>query len=391
MSATVLLKPGKESRIVSGYLWIFSGDIARLDGRVDDGEIVDVRTLRGKWLGRGFLNSGTGLAVRLLTTRPEAIDDAFWRRRLTAAIEYRRRFVRDTTAYRLVYSEGDMLPGLIVDDYAGVLVLQTLTLGMDRRKEMLSDLLMELAAPAAIYERNDASARRLEGLDAQRGWMRGEASTMVEIVEAGARFRVDIAGGQKTGFYLDQRENRTALAPFVRDADVLDVFCYSGGFAIHAAMAGARRVTAIDSSAEAVQAAGEHAVLNGVEDRCEFVEANAFDELRRRVGEQLSYDVVILDPPPFAPTRESVERAAAGYKEINLRALRLLRPGGVLVTCSCSYHVGEALLLQIVGSAAADAHRNVRVIEARGQARDHPAHPAMPETRYLSCLVLEGS
>ncbi|HEY3247055.1 MAG TPA: class I SAM-dependent rRNA methyltransferase [bacterium] len=389
--ATVLLKPGKESRVASGYLWIFSGEIARADGHFEDGGIVDVRTLRGKWLGRGFINSQSGLAVRLLTTHPEAIDDAFWRRRLTGALAYRRRFVDHTTGYRLVYSEGDLLPGLVVDRYADVLVLQTLALGMEVRKEMLADLLMELVQPAAIYERNDASVRRLEGLEARTGWLRGDAASRVEIAEGPARFAVDIAGGQKTGFYLDQRENRLALAPYVRDAEVLDVFCYTGAFAIHAALDGARRVTAVDSSAEAVHLAASNAGLNGVEDRCEFVEANAFDELRRLVGEKTAYDVVILDPPPFAPTREAVERASAGYKEVNLRALRLLRPGGVLVTCSCSYHVGEALLLQIVAAAAADAHRDVRVIETRTQARDHPVHPAMPETAYLSCVVLEVS
>jgi 23S rRNA (cytosine1962-C5)-methyltransferase len=212
----------------------------------------------------------------------------------------------------------------------------------------------------------------------------------VEIAEGGARFIVELEGGQKTGFYLDQRENRLAMAPYVPGAEVLDVFCYTGAFAVHAALAGARSVTAIDSSADAVAGARNAAILNQVEDRCEFIEANAFDALRALVAEKAAYDTVILDPPPFAPTKESVERAAAGYKEINLRALRLLRPGGILVTCSCSYHVGEALLLSIVAAAAADAHRRVRLIESRGQARDHPVHPAMPETQYLTCLVLEG-
>lgn len=388
---TVLLKPGKESRILSGYLWIFSGDIARVDGRPEEGGIVDVRTLRGKWLGRGFINTASGLAVRLLTLQPEPIDDTFWRRRVSSTLDYRRRFIRDTTAYRLIYSEGDFLPGLIVDRYGDALVLQTLALGMDRRKEMLADLLMELVHPQAIFERNDATVRRLEGLESRTGWLRGTGAGRIEIVEGPARFRVDVASGQKTGFYLDQRENRMALAPYVAAAEVLDVFCYTGAFAIHAAVAGARAVTGIDSSADALRLAQEHAALNGVVDRCTFVEANAFDELRRLVTEKTTYDVVILDPPPFAPTKEAVERASAGYKELNLRALKLLRPGGILVTCSCSYHVGDALLQQIVGSAAVDAHRMVRLIESRGQSRDHPVHPAMPETRYLSCLVLEVS
>ncbi|HEV8354443.1 MAG TPA: class I SAM-dependent rRNA methyltransferase [bacterium] len=387
---TVILKPGKDARIASGYLWVFSGDIARLDGHFEDGGIVDVRSPRGTWLGRGFINSRSALAVRVLTTQPESIDDGFWRRRVSAALAYRQRFVHGTTASRLIYSEGDFLPGLIVDRYGDVLAMQTLALGMDQRKAMLADLLMELAAPAAIYERNDASVRRLEGLESRSGWLRGEGPSAVEIAEGGARFIVELEGGQKTGFYLDQRENRLAMAPYVPGAEVLDVFCYTGAFAVHAALAGARSVTAIDSSADAVAGARNAAILNQVEDRCEFIEANAFDALRALVAEKAAYDTVILDPPPFAPTKESVERAAAGYKEINLRALRLLRPGGILVTCSCSYHVGEALLLSIVAAAAADAHRRVRLIESRGQARDHPVHPAMPETQYLTCLVLEG-
>jgi 23S rRNA (cytosine1962-C5)-methyltransferase len=416
---TAILKPGKDARIASGYLWIFKGDIARIDGHPDDGAIVDVRTLRGKWLGRGFINSKSALTIRLLTTQPEPVDDAFWRRRLGDALAYRERFVRGPTAFRLVYSEGDFLPGLIVDRYGDVLVLQTPALGMDVRKEMLADLLVDLAAPAGIYERNDVSSRRLEGLDSRTGWLRGEASTTIEIDEPvgnsvrpqpfdtvrpepfdtvrpervegrkSVRFLVDIAHGHKTGFYLDQRENRMAIAPYVQGADVLDVFCYTGAFAVHAALAGARRVTAIDSSADAVERAKNAAILNHVEDRCEVMEANAFDTLRALVADKAAYDAVILDPPPFAPTKGSVERAAAGYKEINLRALRLLRPGGVLVTCSCSYHVGEALLLHIVAAAAADAHRRVRLVEARGHAPDHPVHPAMPETRYLTCLILE--
>jgi 23S rRNA (cytosine1962-C5)-methyltransferase len=400
---TVILKPGKDARIASGYLWVFKGDIARMDGHAEDGAIVDVRTLRGKWLGRGFINSKSALTIRLLTTQPEPVDDAFWRRRLGDALAYRQRFVHGTTAFRLVYSEGDFLPGLIVDRYGDVLVLQTPALGMNVRKDMLADLLMDLAAPAAIYERNDVSSRRLEGLDSRTGWLRGEASTTVEIVEPvgihvrpepvegrqSARFLADIADGHKTGFYLDQRENRLAIAPYVQGADVLDVFCFTGAFAVHAALAGARAVTGIDSSAEAVERATNAAILNHVEDRCEFLEADAFGTLRALVADKAAYDAVILDPPPFAPTKGSVERAAAGYKEINLRALRLLRPGGILVTCSCSHHVGEALLLRIVAAAAADAHRRVRLVEARGHVPDHPVHPAMPETRYLTCLILE--
>ncbi len=387
--ATVFLRPGKERRVSTGHLWVYAGEIARIDGTVEDGGIVDVRTFRGQWIGRGFLNRNSALAVRLLTFGHEEITEGFFRRRLADALAYRQRVMGALPACRVVYGEADLLPSLIVDRYGDVVVMQTLALGMDVRKAMLADLLADLLRPSAIYERNDPPARRLEGLGAQTGWMRGEADPLVVIQEGPARLLVDVARGQKTGFFLDQRENRLAAAALCRDAAVLDAFCYTGAFSVQAALAGAKDVTGIDISEDAVVLARRASEINGVGDRCHFIAANAFDELRRQVSVHAQFDVVILDPPPFARTRDAVPRALGGYKEINLRAMKLLRPGGILVTCSCSHHVGEALLLETVVSAAADARRAVRLVESRGQGRDHPVHPAMPETRYLTCLILE--
>ncbi len=389
MTATVILKPGKESRLELGHLWVYSGEIAKIDGPVEDGGLVDVRSIRGQWLGRGFINRKSTLTVRLLTTRPEEVDRAFFRKRLLDAMAYRAQVVDGTSAFRVVYGEADLLPGLIIDRYGDVVVLQTLALGMDVRKAELVELIDELMHPAAVFERNDPGVRRLEGLDARTGWLRGSAPAEVEIHEGRARFLVDIARGQKTGFFLDQRENRLAVGRIVNGAAVFDAFCYTGGFAVHAALGGARQVTAVDISQDAVSLAKQNAERNGVAERCTFLTANVFDELRRQVGSGARYDVVILDPPVFAKTRDALHRALGGYKEINLRAMKLLRPGGVLVSCSCSYHMDETLLTGVIASAARDTRRTVRLMERRGQANDHPVHPAMPETRYLTCLVAQ--
>ena len=317
-------------------------------------------------------------------------DEPFFRRRLGEAWAYRRRMVRGTLeACRVVSGEGDQLPGLIVDRYGDVLVIQTLSLGMDVRKNMLVELLSELLTPAAVYERNDPHVRTLEGLPQQVGWLRGDHEPVIEIHEGPARFLVDVAGGQKTGFFLDQRENRLAASALVKDGEVFDAFSYTGAFAIYAALGGAKSVTAVDSSADALRLARRNAELNGVAERVSFGEGNVFDELRRLSDAGARYDAVILDPPAFARSKETLPRAVGGYKEINLRAIKLLRPGGMLVSCSCSFHMTEALLQSVVAEAGVDAKRDLRLVEARGHARDHPVHPAMPETRYLTCLIFE--
>ncbi len=387
--ATVYLNPGREERLAGGHLWIYEGEIRSIDGRVEPGDVVDVRAADRSFIGRGYVNPRSTIAVRLLTHQRETIDEAFFRRRLEDAMVLRRRLVGAATAYRVVYSEGDGLPGLIVDRYGDVLVMQTLTLGMARQEGLIVRRLQEMLQPTAIYARNDAPVRRREGLPLEARFASGEAPLVQDIEEHGIRFRVDVATGQKTGFFLDQRENRAAAAAYAR-GDVLDVFCYTGGFAMHAARAGAR-VTGIDISPEAVAAASTHARLNGLESRCTFQTANAFDALRAMARQAPRFDLVVLDPPAFAPSRSDVSKAAAGYKEINLRAIKVMRPGGILVSCSCSYHIDEGLLIDIVAQAAHDARRRLRLLEARTQARDHPIHPGMPETRYLKCLILEVS
>jgi len=387
--ATAVLKPGKDSRLATGHLWVYAGEILRIDGSVDDGDVIDVRTARGAWVGRGLLNRRSTLTVRLLSHDHEQIDDAFFHRRLQESLDYRRRLFGDADACRLVYGEGDLLPGLIVDQYDGVLVVQTLTLGMDLRKAMLVELLVDLTSPAAIYERNDPGVRRLEGLPARTGWLYREADPLVEIHDGPARLWVDVFRGQKTGFFLDQRENRATVATYLAGADVLDAFCYTGAFAVRATMAGAKRVHALDISADAIALAQRNASLNQVSDRTTFAVGNAFDALRELAVARQRFDAVILDPPAFARTKDALPRAIGGYKEINLRALKVLRPGGLLVSCSCSYHMNVALLQEIVASAAADTRRRMRIVERRGQARDHPVHPAMPETAYLNCLIIE--
>ncbi len=387
--ATVTLHPGREERLAGGHLWIYAGEIKSVDGRYAPGDIVDVRAADRSFLGRGYVNPRTTIAVRLLTRRKEAVGEEFFRGRLTEALALRHRVVRATTASRLVYSEGDGLPGLIVDRYGDLLVLQTLTLGMARQQPLLVRLLREMLEPAAIYARNDPATRRVEGLPQESGFLWGDAPTACDIEEDGLQFTVDVAAGQKTGFYLDQRENRLVIEAYAR-GEVLDAFCYTGAFALHAARAGAT-VTGIDISADAVAAGAAQADRNGLAGRSTFQKDNAFDALRALAKEGPRFDMVILDPPAFAPSKSAVAKAAAGYKEINLRALKTLRPGGILVSCSCSYHISEELLLALIAEAAQDASRRVRLLEARTQSRDHPIHPGMPETRYLKCLILEVS
>ena len=389
VTARVLLRRDREPRVASGHLWIFEGEIEKVDGSPETADLVDLVSPVGRFLGRGYINPRSRIRVRLLTHRDEPIDDGFWERRLRAAIALRRRIVNDTTAYRLVFGEGDLLPGLVVDRYGDVLVVQTLTAGMDRRKDLIVDVLARLTGVGAVYLRNDARIRLREGLPLYRQFARGDASTRIEIAEGQAQFLVDIAAGQKTGWFCDQRENRLALAPFARGARVLDVFCYSGAFGIHAALQGAASVLGLDASRDAVALAEHHAALNRVADRCTYRAANAFDDLKtmQQAGEH--FDLIVLDPPAFARTRPAVPEALAGYKEINLRAIRLLGPDGVLASCSCSWHVDEHMLWAAILDAAQDARRDLRLIEFRSQARDHPMLAAMPETRYVKCFILQ--
>ena len=385
---TVFVRPQHEGRLLAGHLWLYRTEIARIDGDPRDGDVVFVRAASGKHLGVGWLNLRSAIAVRLLTHDEREIDEEFLRDRLRGALALRGRLGLEGTASRLVYSEADYLPGLIVDRYADLLVMQTLTLGMDFRKDLVARLLTELVQPRGIYARNDPAVRRLEGLPRERGWLAGGGATEVEIDEAGVSFFVDVAQGQKTGFFLDQRENRTRLASLARGADVLDCFAYTGAWSLHAARRGAASVVGVESSEAALALAARNAARNPCGDRCEWVAENTFDVLRRLAAAGPAFDLVILDPPAFVKSRAALAQGLAGYKEINLRALKALRPQGWLITCSCSYHVDEPTLTRVVWDAARDARRTIRIVESRSQARDHPVHPAMPETRYLKCLVI---
>ncbi|MCL6553187.1 MAG: class I SAM-dependent rRNA methyltransferase [Firmicutes bacterium] len=389
VAGRVRVTPSGERRLAAGHLWVFDGEVAALDGQPGPGDVVDVASRRGRFLGRGDFNPQSRIRVRLLTRHDEAIDDALLTRRLRTALALRARVVAATTACRLVFGEGDLLPGLVVDRYGDVLVMQTLTAGMERRRAALAALLQELTGAQAVYLRNDAKVRTLEGLPLYQEFAIGEASTRVEIVEGPAQFVVDVARGQKTGWFCDQRENRLAIAPLARGARVLDAFCYTGAFGVHAALAGAEMVLGLDVAADAVALEQAHAARNGVAARCTWQAGDAFETMRRLLGAGERFDLVILDPPAFARSKEAVPRALVGYKEINLSALRLLRREGFLVSCSCSWHVDEQMLWGAILDAARDARRELRLVEFRSQARDHPMLATMPETRYLKCFVLQ--
>lgn len=382
------LKPARERRVEMGHPWIFRSDIDRVETSAQPGDVVDVHAARGRFLGRAYYNPASMITLRMLTRHDEPIDRDFFYRRVQQAYDYRKAFC-DLDSCRLIFAESDRLPALIVDSFGNVLVMQCLALGMERYKQDVTDALVELLHPAGIYERSDVPVRALEGLEQYTGLRYGQVPDRVEMVENGVHFWVDVKQGQKTGFFLDQKENRAAIAPFVRDARVLDCFTHTGSFALHAGHYGAREVTGVDISEYACQFATENARLNGLEDRVHFQEANAFDLLAEQSRHGEKYDVIILDPPAFTKTRAAVASAARGYKEINLRAMKMVREGGYLVTCSCSQHILPAHFLEIVRDAARDAHVQLRQVEYRTQGRDHPILPAAPETQYLKCGIFQ--
>jgi 23S rRNA (cytosine1962-C5)-methyltransferase len=385
----LVLTPHGEARVRAGHPWVYRADVSRLDGTWQPGEAVTVSAPDGRVLGRGFYNPRPRIACRLLTRRDEPVDPAFFRRRIEEAWRFRQTLAGDGDAGRIVASEGDRLPGLVVDRYADVLVTQILTLGMEAHAGLLGELAAEVVGARAVYRRVEPAAAAIEGLTGASGWVVGQGDPTVEIREGPCRFRVDLEHGQKTGFYLDQRENRTAVARRAAGREVLDAFAYTGAFGCRALAEGAGHVLALETSAEACAWAQRHAEANGVADRWEVRQANAFDALRALLREGRRFDLVILDPPPFTRRRTAVEGAVRGYKEINLQALRCLRPGGLLATFSCSHHVGAALFEDVCRAAAGDAGRTVRVEAFYTQARDHPILLTVPETRYLTGLLLE--
>jgi 23S rRNA (cytosine1962-C5)-methyltransferase len=392
MKARVILKKGRAKPVNQRHPWIYSGAIDRVEGDPADGDVVDVRDAGNNWLARGYINQQSQIVVRLLTWRPdEVIDGAFWHSRLACAVAARKPLADDasTNAYRLVHAESDYLPGLIVDRYANWLVVQFLTLGIERRRDEIVEGLAGLVSVGGICERSDADVRVKEGLERRAGMLWGEQPPKeIEIVENGHRFVVDLCEGHKTGFYLDQRENRARLSAFCQGAEVLDAFAYTGGFSVYAAAGGAKQITLVDGSAPSLALAQRNLAINALGGAAvELVEGNVFSVLRGYRAQSRRFDVIILDPPKFAPSGREVEKASRAYKDVNLLAFQLLRSGGVLSTFSCSGAVTADLFRKIVFGAALDAERDVQVIGHLAQGSDHPVALTFPEGAYLKGLI----
>ena len=398
----ITITPKGEAALVGGHPWVYEGEVTGLSGPVSDGQLVDVISRRGSWLGCGFFNSRSRIRVRVLSRNPnDRFDRAFWRRRIQYAWDYRKTVMgpEDSRCCRMIFGEADGFPGLTVDRFESVLVAQVLCLGMELIKEELFSLLLEVLRSdgqdvVGVYERNDVAIRELEGMEQGKGWhpVDGEKApnfTAVDIEENGIRYTVDFENGQKTGFFLDQKYNRQAVAKLARGRTVLDCFTHTGSFALNAARGGAKHVTAVDVSEFAVACARENARRNGLSDVMECVAANVFDLLPQLEQQPKRYDFIILDPPAFTKSRKTTQRAMTGYKEINYRAMRLLPRGGYLATCSCSHFATEELFLKMLRAAAKDAGVQLRQIEARQQCCDHPILWGVEETNYLKFYLFQ--
>ena len=380
---------GRQKKLLQGHPWVYGNEIERVEGEIVDGDLVTVVDFRGRYMGTGFYNSRSLITVRLLTHRQEEITDELIASRVKAACDYRR-FVMQregTDSCRLIYGEADRLPGVIADRFGGVIVLQVLALGMERYTQVIADALIACEQPTCLLLNNDDAIRIKEGMTCFTKVLHGELPEETIIHENGVKLAVDVRGGQKTGYFLDQKENHLFLRQFCRDARVLDCFSYIGGFALNAAVGGAREVTAVDISESAVELIRRNAALNGAQ--INAVCANCFDFLRAQVKAGEKYDVVVLDPPAFTKAHANMANACRGYKEIALSAMRLLPAGGVLATHSCSYHMPEDVFVNTVLSAAQDLHRQVRVITLRRQDIDHPVLAGYPESHYLKSLWLQ--
>ena len=385
----VCLRRGEERELRAGKLWIYDTEIDWADDRCRDGEVVEVLDSRMKFVARGFFNARSKIAVRVLTRdKNEAVDPAFFRRRLQAAWDHRQALGFDN-ACRVVFGESDGLPGLTVDKFGDYLSVQILSLGMDRIKDQLVEALVDIIHPVGVYERDDVPVREKEGLAQTTGVLWGEVPPLVEIMEHEARMLVDIPGGQKTGHFLDQQENRGRIKPYCPGRTVLDLCSHTGGFAIHAALYGAASVEAVDVSESALEMLRRNAALNGVEDRITTVAANVFDLMKAYDEAGKRFDTVICDPPAFAKSRKALEAAYRGYKELNLRCMRITAPGGYLITCSCSQFMTPELFLEMLRDAAADSGRTVRLLETLIQSRDHPAALNAEQSLYLKGYILQ--
>lgn len=385
----VYLRKKISNRVANGHPWIFGNEVEKLEGEAAGGEIADVFTHDKKFSGRGYINPKSQILVRLLTRdRDEKVNEDFFLKKISCCWEYRKKlgYVENC---RLVFGEADSLPQLIIDKFNDYFVIQTLTLGMDVWKPAIVKALNRIFTPKGIYERNDVPVRELEGLPQQKGFLSDPFDTRIVINENGLKFHVDLENGQKTGYFLDQQDNRRAIQHIVKNADVLGAFTYTGTFEIHAAFYGAKSVLGIDISESAVQQAMKNAALNGLEHICRFETANAFDVLKQWGKEGRQYDVVMLDPPAFTKSRETIQKAITGYKEINLRGMKLIKPGGFLVTSSCTNLVSAEMFLQIIDMAARDARRKLRQVTFNAQAADHPVIWGLENTQYLKFLIVE--
>ena len=386
---TVHLRNKISQRIAQGHPWIFANEVEKVEGNPVGGELAEVFAHDKKFIGRAYINPKSQILARLLTRdKNEAVDALFFERKIREAWEYRKK-IGYTENCRLVFGEADSLPALIIDKFNDYFVIQTLALGMDVWKDSIVNALEKIFKPKGIYERNDVPVRELEGLTQKKGFLSTPFDTNIIINENGLRFRVDIENGQKTGFFLDQQDNRKAIQHIVKDADVLGAFCYTGSFEIHAAHYGAKSVLGLDISESAIESSRKNALLNGLQDKCLFEAVNAFDVLKQFSKENKQYDVVMLDPPAFTKSRESIDNAIKGYKEINLRGIKLLKKGGFLVTSSCTNLVKPEVFLNTIESAAKDAKRKLRQVVFQSQSADHPIVRSMENTNYLKFLIVQ--
>ena len=392
---TVLLKPGEADRIVAGHPWIYHGSVSRLTQPAEDGALVQVKDHRQRFLGTGFYNSRSKINVRVLAPDRVEVNEAFFEERIRAALAVRQKHLPGATSFRVVNAESDLLSGLVVDKYEDVLVLQTSSLGMDQRKNLIVEVLKKIFSPRAIVERNELPSRKFEGLPDANGVLFGDLPGPVQITLNGLRFEVNLLGGHKTGMYLDQQVNYELVGKIAKGAQVLDCFSFTGGFGLHAARGGAAHVHLLDQSAEAIEAATRNAESNRLADKCSFETVNVFDWLKAQTATQPheklvpKWDLIVLDPPSFTRNRASVPDALRGYKEIHLRALKLLKAGGTLATFCCSHHVDAALFQDTLLSAAFDARRVIRRVAVFSQSPDHPIIPMIPETEYLKGFAVE--
>jgi len=389
---TIRLGRGSDKRIRNGHPWIFSNEITKIDGSGDAGSAAEIFSAGGDYLGTGYHNPNSLIAVRILTRSREDIDTAdFYSRKINRALQYRRTLYPELETFRAVYGEGDFLPGLVVDKYGDYLSVQFLTAGIEHRRELIIAALHEVFSPKGIVARNDVAVRQLEGLAMQTEILCGDIPDIVETDEHGLRFRVSLLSGQKTGHFLDQKENHLLLKGICAGKEVLDCFCYSGSWGVHAAAYGAASVTAIDSSEKAIALARDNAALNGFSSimRCET--EDAFDRLRSLKNEGRRFDVIVLDPPAFIKSRKLIQEGLKGYLTINRRCMELLNEGGYLVTCSCSHHLGREMFHELLLKAAVQSGQEMRLIGIHSQAPDHPVLLAVPETEYLKCIVLQAT